>query len=256
MNVLCDLDGVVYRGSRVIPGSAEALARLASEDVSVFYITNNSTRTPAQSAEKIRGLTGLMVDPDQVITSSLASIGLLGPDSGPVLVVGEDGVRDAVARAGLATTDDPLETGAVVVGLTRAITYDLLAMATTAIRSGARFIATNDDPTFPTETGIAPGAGAIVAALSAASGRTPEVAGKPHRPMRDAIRAKGIGRAWVIGDRHDTDIALAHAESDWRSILVLTGVASREDGELSGADFVVDDLAAAVGLVLTSAPTS
>lgn len=246
----------MYRGGRALSGSADALGRLESEGVRVLYITNNSTRTPARSAEKISALTGLAVEPDQVVSSSMATVSMLRPGDGPVLVVGEDGVRDAVTKAGLKTTDDADVSRTVLVGLSRSFTYELLASATQALRAGARYIATNNDSTFPTETGLAPGAGAIVAALSAASGRSPEIAGKPHPPMRSAIRAKGVGEAWVIGDRIDTDVALASEESDWRSILVLTGVATEVEAENGGADFVVEDLSAAVDLVLSSSTRS
>jgi 4-nitrophenyl phosphatase len=250
LTVLCDLDGVVYRGSMVLPGVKAALERLAAAGVQMLFITNNSTRTPGATAEKISGLTGLPVSAEQVLTSSLAAMTLLDRSDGPVLIVGEEGVRSAVEQAGLTVTDDPLSARAVVVGLTRSLTYDLVAAAMQAIRGGARFIATNDDTTFPTEEGLAPGSGAIVAAIAAASGVRPEVAGKPNKPMRDLIRSRVDGEAWIIGDRLDTDIALAAGESGWHSILVLTGV-SAGDGDANGeADFVVADLATAVDLVL------
>ena len=252
MTVLCDLDGVIYRGQMVLPGVPEALARLEDADHRVFYITNNSTRSPAQGAAKIAKLTGRAVREDQVLGSSLAAVALLGPDDGPVLVVGEDGVSDAVRRAGLDETSDPAAARSVLVGLTRSLTYDLIGAAMNAIRSGARFIATNDDATFPTEKGLMPGAGSIVAALRAATGQEPEIAGKPHRPMRDLIRSRGVEEAWVIGDRLDTDVALAADEPDWRSILVLTGVTSEDRGFSSPADYVVADFPAAVDLVLAN----
>lgn len=249
--VLCDLDGVVYRGRTVLPGAIDALSRLAASETDTYFITNNSTRTPEEGADKIRSLTGIDVDSSHVLTSSLAAVDVLGPDDGPVLVVGEAGVRDAVARAGLEETGNALAAGAVLVGLTRQLTYDLLASAVTAIRNGARFIATNNDTTFPTSNGLAPGAGAIVAAIAAASNARPEVAGKPHRAMRDLIRSRGVREAWVVGDRIDTDIAIARDEPDWRSILVLTGVTDSVAAEASDADHVVPDLSAAVSLVLS-----
>lgn len=252
MTVLCDLDGVIYRGQMVLPGVPEALARLEEAGHRVFYITNNSSRSPAQGAAKIAALTGRTVHEDQVLGSSLAAVALLGPDDGPVFVVGEDGVSDAVRRAGLEETTDPAAAGSVLVGLTRSLSYDLIGAAMNAIRSGARFIATNDDATFPTENGLMPGAGSIVAALRAATGQEPEIAGKPHRPMRDLIRSRGVEEAWVIGDRLDTDIALAAEEPDWRSILVLTGVTSEDRGASSPADHVVADFPAAVDLVLAA----
>lgn len=250
MTVLCDLDGVIYRGAVAIPGVAEALTELADAGVPVFFITNNSTRTPEATAEKISRLTGLDVVGDQVLTSAMAAMTMLGSEDGPVFVVGEDGVVSAVTGAGFAITEDPMEAGAVVVGLTRSLSYDLISDAMVAVRNGARLIATNDDTTFPTEDGLAPGCGAIVAAIAASSEVVPEVAGKPNRPMRDLIRSKAGGHAWIVGDRLDTDIALGESEPGWRAILVLTGITSREEAEAAGVKLVVEDFAAAADLVL------
>lgn len=246
--VLCDLDGVVYRGSKPVSGAPEALERLLDSGVQLFFITNNSTRTPEATAAKITDLTGVDIGGDQVLTSSQAAVTMLDESDGPVLVVGEIGLSDVVDGAGHRVTTDPMEARSVVVGLTRSLTYETIAGAMQAIRNGARFIATNDDTTFPTEDGLAPGCGAIVAAIAAATDTSPEVAGKPNPAMRDLIRSKVEGEAWIIGDRLDTDIALAHGEDGWRSVLVLTGISSREGA--GDADHVVADFPAAVDLVL------
>lgn len=247
---------MIYRGRSVLPGVPEALGRLADARIEILYMTNNSTRTPEEGAQKIRALTGVETSGDQVLSSSLAAVSLLGPGDGPVLVVGEAGVSDAVARAGLEETDEPDRARSVLVGLARHIDYDLLGRAMRAITGGARFIATNDDATFPTESGFMPGAGAIVAAIARATSTEPVVAGKPHRPMRELIRSRGVGAAWVIGDRPDTDIAIALDEPDWQSILVMTGVAGDQDLYQSGADHIAADFPAAVDLVLSSARES
>lgn len=250
MTVLCDLDGVLYRGARALPGVSEALGKLIASGVGVYFITNNSTRTAQGTADKITEVTGVEVKADQVLTSSMAATTLLGPTDEPVLMVGEEGVRHAVEQAGLTITDDPGSARAVVVGLTRDLTYEMITGAMQAIINGARFVATNDDKTFPTEDGLAPGCGAIVAAIAAASGADPEVAGKPNDAMRDLIRARVDGEVWMIGDRLDTDVAMASMEPGWRSVLVLTGVTDGETESNSSADFVVDDFPAAVDLVL------
>lgn len=250
MTVLCDLDGVIYRGATALPGVPDALHRLSRSKVAVYFITNNSTRTPQATAEKITRLTGAPVEASRVFTSSMAAATLLEESDSPVLIVGEDGVRAAVSDAGLAITEVPAKARAVVVGLTRSFSYQSIAGAMDAIRNGARFIASNNDPTFPTERGLAPGAGAMVAAIAAATGAKPEVAGKPNEPMRELIRSTVGDHAWVIGDRSDTDIALAAGQPGWRSILVLTGVTSGEEATGSGADFVVADFSAAVDLVI------
>lgn len=250
MNVLCDLDGVIYRGGSALAGVPEALERLVESDCSVFFITNNSTRTPEDTAGKITELTGVEVGGDQVLTSSQAAMTMISADDGPVFVVGEEGLRASVRSKGIELTDDPGQAKSVIVGLTRSLSYGLLADAMEAILAGARFIATNDDTSFPTENGMAPGCGAIVAAIAASTGREPEVAGKPNQPMRDLIDSRLDGPAWVIGDRIDTDIALATGEPDWHSILVLTGVTEPGSPDSEAADHVADDFPAAVDLVL------
>lgn len=250
MTILCDLDGVIYRGARALPGTGPALERLLASGTPFYFITNNSTRTPEATATKIANLTGVDVGGERVLTSSQAAMTMIDASDAPVLVVGEDGLADAVAEAGLPITEDPEEARSVVVGLTRSLTYETIAGAMKAVRNGARFIATNDDTTFPTEDGLAPGCGAIVAAIAAASGKRPEVAGKPNPAMRDLIRSRVDGEVWVIGDRVDTDIALADGEPGWHSVLVLTGITDADQADNAGADFVVDDFPAAVDMVL------
>jgi 4-nitrophenyl phosphatase len=249
MNVICDIDGVIYRGDRLLPGSDLALRRLRDAGVTVHFATNNSAKSPLTVSEKITRITGVDIEPESIVTSSQAAVGLLGDDPGPVMVLGSEGIVAALAEAGIGLTEDPSLAKALLVGLDFDLTYDRLTRAADAVRFGARFIATNTDPTFPVADGLLPGGGAIVAAVRATTGVEPEVAGKPNAPMRALLRAKGIGEAWVIGDRVDTDVALARAEPDWTSILVLTGVTGAEG--TGDADFVVPDLAAAVDLVLS-----
>ena len=248
--VICDLDGVIYRGRTSIPGSPEALVRLHDSGARVVFATNNSTRTPEDAAKKIKEVTGVGVDPDSVFTSAEASARVLGTEDSPVMVVGETGIVQALLRRGLELTQTPDEAKSVVVGLYRKVGYDDIARASDAVRGGARFIATNTDNTFPTANGFKPGSGAIVAAIAAVAGRAPEVCGKPHAPMRTLIKTAGIDQdVWVIGDRVDTDIALADDEPGWRSILVLSGV-TRAGEPTGGADHVVGDFASAVDVVL------
>lgn len=255
IDIISDLDGVIYRGDQVLPGTGKALSALIDAGGRITYVTNNSTRTPEEAAEKIQRLTGVPTDPKQVATSAVAAAHLLSMDDSPAFVVGEPAISAALAEVGVETTDEAKDASSVVVGMFRGISYSIIAEAADAIRSGCRFVATNTDPTFPTATGLLPGSGAIVAAIAAAAGKKPEVAGKPHAPMRRLLSERGIETAWVVGDRLDTDIAMATVEPLWRSILVLTGVTAR-NVDLSAADFVVDDFAAAVNVVLDSAPRS
>lgn len=234
-----------------MPGSGAALQSLFEEGLHVVFVTNNSTRSPKAAADKIERLTGVSVDPDHICTSAQAAATVLGDSDGPVLVVGEDGIHDAIAGKGLEVTSDASAARSVVVGLDRGFGYEDIANAAEAIRNGARFIATNADATYPTEDGVKPGSGSIVAAIAAVAGRPPEVCGKPHPPMRALVQAHGVTDAWVIGDRVDTDIALADDEPEWRSILVLSGVTGPDD-PTGDADHVVADFAAAVDVVLAA----
>ncbi len=249
MNVICDIDGVIYRGDQLLAGSDLALQRLRDAGVTIHFATNNSTKSARRGSEKLTRISGVEFGPDSIVTSSQAAVHLLGHGSGPAMVLGSEGIISALDDAGIEITEDPLAAKAVLVGLDFDLTYDRLTRAADAVRFGARFIATNTDPTYPVADGLLPGGGAIVAAVRATTGVEPEVAGKPQAPMRALLRAKGIGEAWVIGDRVDTDIALAQAEPDWTSILVLTGVTGPEESH--DADYVAADLAAAVDLVLT-----
>ncbi len=250
MSVICDIDGVVYRGDTVVPGSDRALRKLLDAGTDLYFATNNSTKSPATVSEKIGRITGISVPPESIVTSSQAAVLMLADDPGPVLVLGSDGILSALFEAGISVTEDPLEATALLVGLDWDLSYERLTRAADAVRAGARFIATNTDPTYPVAGGLLPGGGAMVAAVATTTGVAPEIAGKPHEPMRRLLRSRGVEAAWVIGDREDTDVALASAEPDWTSILVLSGVTGPDGGR--DADHVVPDLEAAVDLVLAS----
>lgn len=255
-NVVCDLDGVVYLHDRPIPGSGEALTRLEELGYRILFVTNSSTTSRAGVAGRISELAGFPAAPEQVLTSGEAAAALLGPEDEPCLVVGGEGIRSALRERELETTTSWEEAGTVVCGLDWDLTYAGLRAATLAIRAGARFVATNDDPTFPAPSGLWPGAGAIVAALEAATGRRPEVAGKPHEPMRRLVRTRlAPGPTWVVGDRPGTDLAMARHEG-WNAVLVLSGVATDADGLPSGEapDLVVERLGDLPGLLAAGEP--
>ena len=252
-NVICDLDGVVYRGSRAISGAAQALIDLRDAGFNLLFCTNNSSRTPLEVASVIESATGFQASPGQVLGSAMAAATLLAAEKPLTYVIGGNGILAALAEVDVATTEAGIEAGAVVVGIDLALSYERLRQASQAAANGARLIATNDDPTYPAEDGFWPGAGSILAAVETASGRRAEVAGKPHRPMRDLIRSHlEPGPVWVVGDRPDTDLALADAEAGWRSILVLTGVVDQADGITPAPDLVCDDLAAAAAAILSA----
>jgi len=225
-NLIFDLDGVVYLGNQAIPGAGETLERLEAAGHNIVFCTNNSSRTRAQSAEKIQRVTGYSARADQIASSAMAAGRLIEP-SARVLRVGGDGVAEAISLAG-AEEVTGMDADTVVVGVDFSFDYDLLDRAAAAVRSGARFIATNRDVTYPSPSGLRPGAGSIVAAVEAASGIVPVNAGKPEATMRELLSEMLIdGPVMMIGDRPDTDLAMADVEG-WRSVLVETGVTPAE----------------------------
>lgn len=240
VTIICDLDGVVYVGDTPVPGAGEALGRLAAAGHRILFCTNNSSRRRADIVERIRRTTGFGPDPGSVVSSAMAAVTLLDPV--PAFVLGGAGITEALAIAGIPVAASWEEAGSVVVGLDPEATYRRIADAASAVRAGARFVATNDDPTYPTPGRLLPGAGALVAAVATASEARPLVAGKPHAPMRDLLRARAAdGPVWVVGDRVDTDVALARAEG-WTPVLVLTGVTTPGEAAASGAS-VLESLA-------------
>jgi HAD superfamily hydrolase (TIGR01450 family) len=242
---LFDLDGVLYRGDRPIPGAADVVARLRAAQKRIAFVTNNSARTPGSVAAHLASV-GVVATPDEIETSALTTASALSARSiRSALVVGEEGLRSALEGAGIRIVGPADGPESVVVGWDRGITYASLTDASIAIQRGAAFFASNDDPSYPAPDGVTwPGAGAIVAAISVASGTRPEVFGKPNAPiLHAALERAGGGRALVIGDRIESDVAGAGAVG-WDCALVLTGIASREDLAASGfrATFVLDDL--------------
>jgi len=248
--VLLDLDGVLYRGEEPVAHAREAMAALRDRGMRVVFLTNNSSRTPDQVAGKLEGL-GIAARPSEVVTSALATADVLAArGGGSAFVMGGPGVELALAEAGIRVLSDaPDRADLVVVGIDDDLTYERLRVACVLVRGGARLVATNADPTFPAAGGqLWPGAGALVAAITTATRVEAEIVGKPHAPLfESALRHAGGGTPLVVGDRLDTDVAGADALG-WDSLLVLTGVSTRE--ELAASDvrptYVADDLRALV----------
>ncbi len=244
-NVVFDLDGVIFLGAEAISGAGEALTAIAASGTKVIFATNNATKTTDHVADRIAADTGFVPRPQSIATAATSAAEALGSDDDPVLVVGESGLVETLLASGRSMAEEATSARSVVVGLDRQITYDKLEKAATAIRRGARFIATNTDVTFPMPEGPVPGAGAIVAAIAAASEASPEVTGKPHQPMVQHIsRLLGPGDTWIVGDRPETDLALARA-AGWKAVLALTGI-TRSIDEVSQdlrPDLVIDSIA-------------
>ena len=243
---LFDLDGVLYRGPSPVPHASASLARLRTLRKGVAFVTNNSGRPPSRVAERLRAV-GVDATPDEIETSALTTASILaGRGVGRVFVIGEDGLVRALTDAGVEVmAGEPDAVDAVVVGWDRAADYAKLRTASVLVQRGAALIATNPDPSFPAADGTAwPGAGALLAAIETTTGVRGEVIGKPFPPvLRAALERAGGGRPLLVGDRLDTDIAGA-AGLGWDSMLVLTGISTRQDLPSSPVrpTFVADDL--------------
>lgn len=268
--VIFDLDGVVYRGDQPVPDAAALIGAMRERGMLVRFATNNSMATRAEYARRLSGM-GIAATEGEVVTSTSATIDHLRthlPDVKRVLAVGAPGMMAELRDAGFAVTPAPDAVppdyaggplaeryDAVVAGLDQMIDYRRLAAAASAIREGARFVATNADIRYPVPGGFLPGAGAIVAAIRVASSVEPLVIGKPEPAMFLAILASaGIpaADALVIGDNPDADIVAAH-RAGIASILVLTGVADAPTAERledeRRPDWVAADPAAVAALL-------
>lgn len=247
--ILLDLDGVLYRWPEPIPGAAEAVSALREAGKRIAFVTNNSSRTPSQVAERLASV-GVDAKPDEVVTSALATAAMLSERGvRSVFVVGEEGLLEALVDVGISVVDAAAEVDVVLVGFDRTADYTKLKDASVLVERGVSLVASNADPSFPAPGGESwPGAGALLAAIETTTGSRGEVVGKPEAPLFErALASTGGGRPLVVGDRLDTDIAGA-SRLGWDSALVLTGTTRREDVESSPwkPTFVVDDLAGLV----------
>jgi glycerol-1-phosphatase len=239
-----DLDGVVWLSGHAIPGSAGAIERLRDNGERVVFVTNNSTPTIAEYVKRLSAA-GVSAEPDEMATSAQAAASLLEPGT-KAACVGGPGVMEALQGRGVEIVPADANPESVVVGRSLSLDFDELASAAGAIRTGARFIATNTDATFPTPHGLEPGAGALVAYLEVGSGRPAEAAGKPEQPIVDLVRARFGQPDVVVGDRPESDGRFA-TRIGASFALVLTGVTSRKDLPVSPTPAIVaDDLAAVV----------
>ena len=231
-NYLTDMDGVILRGRTLIPGAAEFVQRLHAKGIPFLILTNNSQYTQRDLQVRLSYM-GLEVPPGAIFTSALATAQFLHSQrpGGRAYVIGESGLTTALHDIGYILTDQEPEY--VVLGETTAYSFERITRAIRFISDGARFIATNPDVMGPGEGGIVPATGAVAALISAATGVKPYFVGKPNPlMMRTALRTINAHseNSVMIGDRMDTDI-VAGLESGLRTILVLTGVTTREQVE-------------------------
>jgi 4-nitrophenyl phosphatase len=244
-HLIVDMDGVLYRGDNPLPGLHEFFAFLRERSLPFILATNNSTRTPQEYVDKLACM-GVRISPDEVLSSGQATARALARDYPPgtrVHVFGSPAFRNAVMEAGFVLADEGVEL--VVASMDRDVTYDKLKRAALLIRGGARFIATNLDPTYPTDEGLWPGTGALIAALQTASGVEPRVIGKPEPTMFQLAMAQMGARpetTAAIGDRLESDI-LGGQRAGLITICVLSGISSRAEADAFGPDFIFEDIA-------------
>jgi 4-nitrophenyl phosphatase len=247
--LVCDMDGVLYRGDAPIEGSAAAVDELRRRGVRLVFCTNNSRSTVGQYVDKLARM-GIRASPEEIVTSAIVTAEVLakrGLNGARAVVIGGDGIRTELTSIGVEVDDgaEPAAADLVVVGWDPGFDYSAMRRAAAAVMSGAELIATNDDSSFPAPDGLWPGAGAILASIERASGRRAEVMGKPHDPMMETVAARldGAEEVAMVGDRPETDLA-GGAARGWATVLVLSGVTGLDEvAQVSPApDLVVDSL--------------
>jgi 4-nitrophenyl phosphatase len=247
---LIDLDGVVWVGRELVPGSVEALRELHESGKEVAFVTNNPGRPPATYVERLRAA-GVPVGEGRVVTAGVATARLAAERLGrgaSAFVIGAPAFRETVTGAGLELLEG--ETGrdaeGVLVSGHRGFDYEELLTATLALQRGAKLFATSHDPTLPMPDGDWPGTGSILAAVETAAAARAEIGGKPEHHLFDQARAllDGAERVAMVGDRLASDVAGGH-RAGLKTVLVLSGASTREEAEGAdpAPDLILDDLA-------------
>ncbi|MBM3144110.1 MAG: HAD-IIA family hydrolase [Chloroflexi bacterium] len=254
--LILDVDGVLWKDEAPIADIPPIFAEIERLGLGVMIATNNSTRTPGQDAERFHSF-GVKLEEWQVINSAEATAQYLHkmyPRGGPVYVVGERGLVETLEAKGFTINEQ--EALAVVAGIDRQITYDKINRAAALIRAGAKFIGANPDRTFPTPAGLVPGAGAILAAIEAASYVSPTIMGKPQPTIfQIALERLGVrpAEALIVGDRLETDIA-GGQKAGCPVALVLSGISTREQAQAwqPEVDVIAEDLTSLLKLLTTA----
>jgi glycerol-1-phosphatase len=246
---LIDLDGVVWLGRELVPGSVEALGELLETGKEVCFVTNNPGKPASAYVERLREA-GIPLAGDRVVTAGEATARLaaeaIGKDAS-AFVIGAPAFHETVAGAGLRLLEgeEAWEVDVVIVSGHREFDYLELLTATRALQGGAALFATSRDPTMPFPGGPIPGTGAVLAAVETASGRTAEIGGKPEAHLFELARERigGAGRVAMVGDRISSDIE-GGRRAGLTTILVLTGACTREEAEVAhpAPDHVIANL--------------
>ncbi|MCM3567585.1 TIGR01457 family HAD-type hydrolase [Neobacillus mesonae] len=242
---LIDLDGTMYRGSERIEAASDFVKRLKEKGIPYLFVTNNSSRTPAQVAEKLVQF-DIPAEEKLIFTTSMATANYIYEQKkdASVYVIGEEGIQTAIEEKGLKQAKEDADF--VVVGIDRSISYEKLAVGCLAVRNGAKFISTNGDIALPTERGLLPGNGALTSVIAVSTKTKPVFIGKPESIIvEQALKVLGTSKeeTIMVGDNYDTDI-LAGINAGMDTLLVHTGVTTKE--LLTGYDqmptFAIDSL--------------
>ncbi|RIO50252.1 TIGR01457 family HAD-type hydrolase [Staphylococcus pasteuri] len=228
---LIDLDGTMYKGTDEIDGASQFIDYLNEHQIPHLYVTNNSTKTPDQVADKLHEM-NIDATPDEIVTSALATADYISEQSSgaSVYMLGGEGLHSALTEAGLVVKNDE-NVDYVVIGLDENVTYEKLAIATLAVRKGATFISTNPDVSIPKERGFLPGNGAITSVVSVSTGVQPQFIGKPETIiMNKSLELLQLNKEEVamVGDLYDTDI-MSGINVGIDTIHVQTGVTTLEE---------------------------
>jgi 4-nitrophenyl phosphatase len=232
---LIDLDGTMYKGTERIEAASDFVKRLRKKNIPYLFVTNNSSRTPAQVAEKLREF-DIPAEEELVFTTSMATANYIydRKKDASIYLIGEEGIRTALGEKGFQFAGEHADY--VVVGIDRELTYEKLAVACLAVRNGAVFLSTNADVALPTERGFMPGNGSITAVITVSTKTKPTFIGKPESIIvEQALKVLGTNKneTLMVGDNYDTDI-MAGMNAGMDTLLVHTGVTTRE--LLSGYD--------------------
>jgi 4-nitrophenyl phosphatase len=244
-HLIIDMDGVLYLGDKPMRNLREFFAFLRERPIPFILATNNSTRTPQEYVDKLAGM-GVTVSPDEILVSGQATARFLAreyPRGTRVHVFGMPALKQAMTDEGFILADEDVQL--VVASMDRGVTFEKLKKATLLIRGGARFIATNLDPTNPSEEGLIPGTGTMIVALETASETKAKAIGKPEPTMYQlAMEMMGARpeTTAAIGDRVDTDI-LGGKRAGLTTICVLSGSSDRAEAEAIETDMIFDDIA-------------
>lgn len=226
---LIDLDGTMYKGTERIDAAADFIKKLQVKEIPYLFVTNNSSKTPAQVAQKLRDF-DIPAEEQQVFTTSQATANYIygQKKNAKVYVIGEEGIRTALAQKEFTFTGEDAEY--VVMGIDRDISYEKLTVACLAVRNGAVFISTNGDIAIPTEKGLVPGNGSLTSVITVSTQTAPIFIGKPEGIiMEQALKVLGTSaeETLMVGDNYDTDI-MAGIRAGIDTLIVHTGVTTKE----------------------------